>query len=72
MKQLILRWKAETPLFWKKVRNLSAALALSATAVVEVNVKMNLGLPETLVSVCGYIIAAGAALAVSSQLTTKS
>ena len=67
--KLIERWNAETPIFFKKLRNLSIAIGGSATSVWLANSTMGLNLNETLLSICKYAIASCCALGLSSQLT---
>lgn len=63
------RWVSETPVFFKKLRNLSITVGSSATSVWVANSTMDLGLNETVLSVCKYSIAVCCALGLSSQLT---
>ncbi len=63
------RWNAELPNFFKKIRTLSLSLGGPATAVWVANQSMSLGLPELVLSLCKYVIAACAAMGLTAQLT---
>ena len=71
MKEIIDRLKAETPLFFKKLRVFSIRVGGSAAAVIVANSSMSLRLDETLLSVLGYIVAVCVAVAGTSQLAKK-
>ena len=70
-KLMCARWKAESPVFFKKIKNVAIGVGSSATAVWAVNTSMNLQLDESILSVCKYIIAFTAAVGLTSQLTAK-
>lgn len=67
--KLIERWNAETPIFFRKMRNLAITIGSSATSVWVANSTMELNLNETLLSVCKYSITFCCAIGLSSQLT---
>ncbi len=69
--EIIERLKADTPLFFKKARNLSFRVGGSAAAVIVANSSMSLRLDETLISVLGYVVAVCVAIAGTSQLAKK-
>ena len=71
MKELITRWKAELPLFWKKIRTLAIGLVSASTAVWTINAEMDLGLHDWVITFCKYAIAVGAAIGLSAQMTKK-
>jgi len=63
------RWKAKTPKFFTRIKNLSITLGSSATAVWVTNESMSLDLHSTILDVCKYIITVSVAMGVTSQLT---
>ncbi len=63
------RWCAETPKFFKGVRQLAITFGSSATAVWVANDTMTLGLNPSILEVCKYLIAISAAMGVTAQLT---
>jgi hypothetical protein len=65
------RWKSETPIFFKKLRNMAMTLGSSATALWLTNESMSLHLPDGVMNVCKYTIAACAAMGITSQLTKE-
>jgi hypothetical protein len=65
MENLIKRWKAPTPNFWKKVQK----IGLSLTAVGTVIATAPVSLPATLVTIGGYTIFGGGLMTVLAQLT---
>ena len=71
MKEIILRLKSDTPVFWKKVQKLSISLATTAITVLTVNSTYSLALPSTVITSLGYAVAIGAAIAGTAQLTQK-
>lgn len=68
-KQIKERWNSETPKFFKGVRKVAITIGVSATSVWLANSTMSLGLPEIILDVCKYSIAACAAMGFTSQLT---
>lgn len=71
IKNLKQRWKDETPIFWKKARNLSIKLGTSSIALITLNNTMNLNIPEIAITIAGYIIVACVTLGFSSQITSN-
>lgn len=78
MKKLLLelqrRWKSESPLFWKKILKISVTLGTSSIAVIGADKLLDLqtyGVPSIIFTVCGYIIAACAAMGLMAKITTK-
>lgn len=63
------RWKSETPVFFKKVRNLMVTLSTMATSVLAVGSIPNISMPELVTKVASYILIASAAIGVTAQLT---
>ena len=63
------RWNAETPVFFKGIKRIAITLGTSSTAVWVANQSMSLQLPELILSVCKYAIAACAAMGITAQLT---
>lgn len=69
IKSVKSRWNSETPKFFKQIKKLAVTLGSSATAVWMINISMNLGLHETILEVCKYLIAGSAAMGLTAQLT---
>ena len=64
---IVQRWKAPTPKFWKKVQKLGLAIGAIGTALFAAPV----ALPVAVVSTASYMILAGTITAGLSQLTVK-
>jgi len=69
--EIIKRFNAETPVFWKKAQKAALSLGGSATAVIVANAHLTLNLPGTLITVLSYTIAVCAAVAGTAQFTRK-
>ncbi len=69
MKEIINRLKAETPIFWVKIRTIAVTVMGSCTAIWVANSAMNLQLDTHILSVCKYMIAISAATGLNAQLT---
>jgi hypothetical protein len=69
-KELKTRWCSETPIFWKKVKNIMISIGSGALGVIVAERSLSLGIDETVISVCGYVVAACYAMGLSAQLTT--
>jgi hypothetical protein len=65
MKELIDRWNAKTPSFWKKVQK----IGLVAGAVGTILITAPVSLPASLVVTGGYLVTAGGITAALAQLT---
>lgn len=63
------RLKCETPRFFKKLRSYAVSLGVSAISVVVANNTLELHLPELVITVCKFLIAAAAAAGGMAQLT---
>lgn len=61
------RFKAETPIFWKKVQTIGLSLA-GVSAVI---LTAPISLPTAVVSVAGYLATAGGVLGAISQFAVK-
>lgn len=61
------RWKAETPIFWKKVQK----IGLGIGAIGGLLVSGTIALPITFVTIGSYMVAVGSVTAVLSKLTIK-
>ena len=61
------RFKAETPIFWKRVQTIGLALAGISAVVLTAPVS----LPTAIVSVAGYLATAGGVLGTISQFAIK-
>lgn len=69
MKEIWLRIKAETPIFWKKVRSISISIGVSGIALITANTTIPLDMPQDIMSVCKYIVAGCIAIAGTASLT---
>lgn len=65
MKKIIQRAQAQTPPFFRKIRNMGLVLTALATAILTIPVS----LPALVITISGYAAAAGAAATAISQLT---
>lgn len=63
------RWNSETPKFFRQIKKLSITLGTSATAIWTINSSMDLGLDDSILQVCKYLIAFCAAMGLTAQLT---
>lgn len=73
-KELKQRWKAESPTFWKKIRNFAITLGTSAVAVLASDKLFDLqtyGVPQLIFTIAGYVIVACATLGLAAQITKK-
>lgn len=73
-KELKQRWKAESPTFWKKIRNFAITLGTSAVAVLASDKLFDLqtyGVPQIVFTIAGYIIVVCTTLGLSAQITKK-
>ena len=68
MKTIIDRLTSETPVFWKKVRNISIT-AVTISGVIITLPTMGLAVPAALLTAAQYIAAIGATLGISAQAT---
>ena len=71
MKSIYKRLKAETPHFFKALRNLAFTVGGSALAVIAANGTMELGLSVDILSTIKTVIAVCVAVAGTSQLTKQ-
>lgn len=71
MKELILRFKSETPAFFKQLRKIALYVASGSISVWTANATMGLNLPETLLNVLKYVIVAAAFTGITAQLTKE-
>lgn len=72
--ELVLRWKSESPSFWKSARNLALSIGGGAVAVVMADSTFNLvalGVSPFVFKVAGYAIVFCAAVGLSAQITKK-
>ena len=74
-KQVVSRWKSDTPKFWKKIREYSIIVGTSAVAVLGVDKLFNLqaeyGMPQEIFTAAGYVVVFCAAMGLSAQITKK-
>jgi len=69
MKELIKRFKAETPVFWVRVRTIAVTVLGSCSAIWLANSTMDLQLDPHILTICKYAIAISAATGLNAQLT---
>lgn len=74
LKEIISRWKTESPIFWKKI--LKKCIVIGSTAVSILGVEklfglIEYGVPPIIFTVCGYIIVACAALGLAAKITKE-
>ena len=67
--ELKQRWKAETPIFWKKVLKLAKWVIGCAASVWAANGLMNLGLDPVFLNVLKYTIVAGIVTGLNAKIT---
>ena len=67
MKTILKRARAETPSFFKKLRNIAATSAAIAGSLLAAPIV----LPAAITTAAGYIVAAGSVAGIVSQLTVK-
>ncbi len=65
MKNIMERWVAPTPKFFKILRNIGLVMGAVGTAILTAPVT----LPATLVTLSGYLLTAGGVVTAVSQLT---
>ena len=73
-KELKERWKAESPEFWKKIKNIAITIGTSAVAVIASDKLFDLqnyGVPQMVFTIAGYVIVACATLGLSAQITKQ-
>ena len=68
MKELINRFKSETPLFWKRVRTIGIT-AVTISGVIISLPTMGLAVPAALLTAAQYVAAIGATLGITAQAT---
>ena len=67
MKTIMRRWAAPTPKFFKVLRNIGMAIGGIGTALLTAPIS----LPLAVLTVSGYLVAAGSVISVVSQLTVE-
>jgi hypothetical protein len=67
MKDLKERWNSKTPKFWKKVQR----IAILVGAVAGTIIAAPIALPAAVITVAGYAVAVGTAVATVSQFTVE-
>ena len=71
MNSFIERWKAASPVFFKKLKGYALSVGGSCAAVLVANSSMLLNLNATLIGVLGYVVAACVAIAGTAHLTKE-
>lgn len=67
MKHLKKRWNSKTPSFWKRVQKVAIVAGAVAGAILAAPVT----LPAAIITVAGYVVAVGTAVATTAQLTVE-
>ena len=67
--EIIDRWKAEMPKFWKKVLRIALVIGVIATTIWETNNAMDLKLDPTLINICKYMTLGSIISVVQAKLT---
>lgn len=70
-KRFIERWKSETPVLYKKIRNISGSLAATAAGVKTAIDGAGIEISPMWIKVFAYVIGISTFIALSSQLTKK-
>lgn len=65
------RWKAESPEFFKKIKNTALKIGGSGLAVIAINATLPVSLPAGVITAVSYIITICAAIAGTAQLTKE-
>ena len=74
VKEIIKRWKSESPKFWVKIKNIAITVGGSAVSVLGADKLFDLqtyGVPQIVFTLAGYVIVACATLGLSAKLTKK-
>ena len=80
MKELIKRWKSESPEFWRRILSVSLKIGGSALGIISVDAAIKLvagygleelGIPHILFTVCGYVLTWCGAMGLTAKLTVK-
>ena len=73
-KEILERWKSESPKFWKQILYFATILGGSAVSILGADKMFDLqtyGVPQIIFTIAGYIIVFCAALGISAKLTKK-
>lgn len=73
-KELIDRWKSESPEFWEKIKKYSVILGTSSLGIISLNEVIDLqalGVPAIIFKICGYILTFCAASGIMAKITKK-
>lgn len=65
------RWKAKTPVFFKKLRNLAVTISAMSTAVLTAASTTNIVVPPSIIKVASDALIAAAAIGATAQLTKQ-
>lgn len=71
IKEVVSRFKEESPSFFKKLKKASLYLAGAGVAMLTANKTLELGIDDTTIKVVSYIIFLLVGIAGTSQLTKK-
>jgi hypothetical protein len=72
--EFLERWRAESPSFWVKAKNLAIKLGTGAVGVLGADKLFDLqtyGVPQIVFTIAGYVIVACVTLGLSAQITKK-
>lgn len=74
LKEIRIRWKQESPLFWKKILNKCIYIGSTSVSILGAEKLFGLidyGVPPIIFTVCGYIIVACASLGLAAKITKQ-
>lgn len=69
--ELSKRWKAESPVFFQKIKKLCITLGGSAAAVLATASVPNIVVPEMVVKIASYVLIASAAAGITAKTTVN-
>lgn len=71
-KELSARWKAESPVIFKRITNLGASMVVAGGAVITPQIAVpNFHVPEIMTKVAGYLVTFGFGIGIVSKITCK-
>jgi hypothetical protein len=72
IKEIITRWNATTPDFWKKIKAIAVKVGISAVSVLGADKLFSLqsyGISPVVFTIAGYVIVVCATLGLAAQIT---
>ena len=74
LKEIRIRWKTESPIFWKKILNKCIYIGSTSVSILGAEKLFDLqsyGVPPIIFTICGYIIVACASLGLAAKITKE-